>query len=51
MQTFNIPPSKMVGDLKDMVREAILDGIIPNDYDSAFEYMMLKANELKISKP
>ncbi len=51
MQTFNIPPSKMVGDLKDMVREAILDGIIPNDYDSAFEYMMLKANQLKISKP
>jgi poly(A) polymerase len=51
MQTFNIPPSKLVGDLKDLVREAILDGIIPNDYDSAFEYMLLKANELKISKP
>ena len=40
MKSFNIPPSKTVGIIKDAVREAILDGIIPNDYDKAFEFMI-----------
>ena len=48
MTTFNLPPSKIVGDIKVAVREAILDGIIKNDYDEAYAYMILKANELNL---
>lgn len=46
MKTFGIPPSKKVGIIKDAVREAILDGIIPNEYDQAFEFMIKKGEEL-----
>lgn len=46
MKTFNISPGKKVGIIKDSVREAILDGIIPNEYDKAFEYMLAKGREM-----
>ena len=46
MKTFNLPPSKTIGIIKDAVREAILDGIIPNEYEKAFEYMLIKGKEM-----
>ena len=46
METFNIPPSKPVGVLKKLVKEAILDGEIDNNYDSAYDFMLRKAKEM-----
>ncbi|MDQ3277812.1 MAG: CCA tRNA nucleotidyltransferase [Bacteroidota bacterium] len=42
MQTFGIPPSKPVGIIKDAIKDAILDGVIQNNYDAAFQYMLEK---------
>lgn len=46
MEVFGLTPCKEIGLLKNAIKEAILDGIIPNDHDRAFEFMMEKAKEM-----
>lgn len=46
MDIFGLTPSKPVGDLKNAIREAILDGVIENNFDAAYDFMMKTAGEM-----
>lgn len=46
MQTFGLPPSKPVGIIKDALKDAMLDGIIPNTFEAAYAFMLEKGKEL-----
>ncbi len=46
MEYFEIKPSKEVGYIKVAIREAILDGLISNEYEAAFEFMKEKGAEI-----
>jgi putative nucleotidyltransferase with HDIG domain len=48
MEIFGLTPGKNVGIIKDAIREAILDGIIPNQYELAYQYMLEKGAELNL---
>jgi len=46
MEIFGLTPCKQVGDIKNVIREAILDGKIDNNYDAAYDFMMKTAEEM-----
>ncbi|MGN0235739.1 MAG: CCA tRNA nucleotidyltransferase [Paludibacteraceae bacterium] len=45
MQLLNLPPCSTVGELKTAIKDAILDGVIPNEYDAAKEYLLTLARQ------
>ena len=50
MQVYGIPPCKEIGELKEMVKNAILDGVIPNEFGAADAFMREKAPSLGLRK-
>ena len=46
MEIFNLKPSREIGVLKEAVKEAILEGEIPNEYQAAYDFVMKRAVEL-----
>jgi hypothetical protein len=50
MELFDLKPSKEIGILKEAVKEAILEGEIPNEYSAAFEFVIKKAKKLGLTK-
>lgn len=46
MRMFNLPPGPNVGRLKNFLKDAVLDGVIPNEYEAAREYVLRKAEEI-----
>jgi len=50
METFNLPACSTVGDIKIKIKDAILDGIIPNEYEAAKAYMLEIAKGLNLKR-
>ena len=49
METFGLKPSKEIGIIKEFIKEAILEGVIPNDPQKAFELMLKKGTDLGLT--
>lgn len=50
METFNLKPCREIGQIKDAIKEAILDGEISNEYDEAYAFMLKRAEKLGLKK-
>jgi len=49
MKLFNLKPSKEIGMIKETIKEAILEGEIPNEYEAAYQLMLKKATKLGLT--
>ena len=50
MAIFNLQPSREIGVLKEAVKEAILEGEIPNEYQAAYEFVLKRGEKLGLKK-
>ncbi|MGN0310851.1 MAG: CCA tRNA nucleotidyltransferase [Bacteroides sp.] len=46
MTTFGLQPCREIGSLKSAIKDAILDGVIPNEHDAAYEFMLERAKRM-----
>jgi len=49
MRIFALKPCRQVGELKEAIKEAILEGVIPNEYNAAHDFMLTKAKTMGLS--
>lgn len=49
MELFQLPPSREIGTLKETIKEAILEGVIPNEYQAAYDFMLEKAKKMGLA--
>ena len=50
MKTFNLEPCREIGQIKEAIKEAILDGTIPNEYKASYEFMIKRGKELGLKR-
>ena len=50
METFGLPPCREIGSLKSAIKDAILDGVIPNEHDAAYMFMLQRAEKMGLKK-
>ncbi len=50
MALLHLPPCNLVGELKNAIKEAILEGIIPNEYEAAKAYLLDRAAKMHIKE-
>ncbi len=50
MEIFNLKPGREIGILKEAIKEAILEGEIPNEYQPAYDFMLQRAEKLGLKK-
>ena len=50
MELFNLKPSREIGILTEAVKEAILEGDIPNEYQAAYDFVLKRAEKLGLKK-
>jgi len=50
METYGVGPGRVIGDIKEILKNAILDGEIPNDYDAAYALMERLAAERGLTR-
>ena len=50
MSTYDLSPCSIIGEIKDRIKNAILDGEIPNEYDAAYAMMQRLAEEFGLSE-